>query len=470
MAIAKAKPTVKKIKPNLPKVEPTEYEGIITDDKYTPLTSTISYIEGSSYTVDYYSQVVAKHNDLKELDNGQSSVYQQYSKIAKFELMVTSPLSSTEDSETSTTIVTGEANVYPPLVPNVGDMFVADIGDGFDGIFTVKEVSRKNFSRDSVFSIGYVLVVNITKDSDRYRDLESKVIKTVYFYKDFLLANQNPNIVSEDYKNIANLNILYNEICQYFFNAFFNTEYNTLIIPGQKFAAYDSLVVEFIMKIVSTFDANEIRSTRVLNLDKDPNLGQDTLWTALINRNIDILRHANKKMGLVTYRLFSGNPMLNGFRFSGIQYTTYPLVPDQSLRSSANYNEVIMNPFYTEGFIYVDYPETVLKYVSYENLKEVPTTTGDLTQILSDLYIDGNVATPIIKDVLVDDYYVFSSAFYVGDKPLSLLEIITMDYLKGHAVNPTRLYSVVKNFRQWGRLEQFYYLPIIILLIKAAIG
>jgi hypothetical protein len=74
----------------------------------------------------------------------------------------------------------------------------------------------------------------------------------------------------------------------------------------------------------------------------------------------------------------------------------------------------------------------------------------------------------LIHEVLVDDKYVLSESFYAATAQQSVLEILVKDYLKGNSLDLSMLYAVTDKFRQWKRLEQFYYGPLLMTLIKEA--
>jgi hypothetical protein len=74
---------------------------------------------------------------------------------------------------------------------------------------------------------------------------------------------------------------------------------------------------------------------------------------------------------------------------------------------------------------------------------------------------------PIIPffPVTFDETYIFSKNFYEGN-PESVIEIMIMDYLRNEAINQDQLRLLVRNYRNMDRLEQFYYGPILFLLMR----
>ena len=77
------------------------------------------------------------------------------------------------------------------------------------------------------------------------------------------------------------------------------------------------------------------------------------------------------------------------------------------------------------------------------------------------------VTMPLIKNVLVDGFYVLSQNFYEDTAGQSVLEFLTRNYMNNKAIDPKVLLAVAKSYTNWGGLERFYYLPIILVLIKA---
>ena len=430
------------VQASIPKIEPTNYQSIVNDDKVIPIKSLLAYIEGSSWNVDYYKQIVSKHNDLREVDPGQPNIYQQYEKITGLEIRVTTPLNDSYDSDTGITTVTGDGLLYPFIIPNALDYFIADAGDSKKAIFRITTVERKSFNTDSVFAINYDLVGYTDNAAQIYDDLVTKTIRTYFFNKDRLVDGLQPVIKEEEHNQLVSLSQAYKELVAYYFKTFFNRNVMTLVLPGQEYMIYDSFLVNYLMKLVDTSDAYEIQLVKQITTDNDLYLSQPQFWTCLFNRDYDGLAYVNKKMLLVNKAIFHGNSYIHGLAFSNIDYIVYPDDPDTStvVRSQPRVKptsdiDIIVDPNY------------------------------DFTRN----YVTDALTTPYVNGVMnADETYVLSEAFYSNLPTQSLIEIITKDYLKRNTIDLKQLLDLYSKYRTLPKLEQFYYGPMLITFIKEA--
>jgi hypothetical protein len=447
MPIASYKPIEQlPTEPNLPNIEPKDYKSIVYSDTNVPLHSLIAYSEGAPWNVTYYKQFISKHNDLREIDVAQPSVYQQYEKINNLEIRVADDLSTSHDSSTGLTRSTGSALVYPFIVPNIGDYFITDAGISQPSIFKITNVERKTFNRDSAFLIEYELVGYKRVLVDIFNDLEDKSIREYFFNKDRLLEGSSPILIKEDQNNINNLSELYRDIINYYFNTFFSRKYMTLVIPGQSSPIYDHFLVTYLLKIVETTESPNIRELKQLPIDNDPYLKEPQFFSLLLNKDYNRLFELNQSMGLVNKLSFNDSAFLHGLNYSNIQYIVYPIEPDTTVRVGS---------------------DEFVRPITLESIVELPSVKNTILDLTTHIYTDtDNTVYPYIKEILVDSYYVLSTDFYNDTTNKSLLEILVKDYLKNSSIDLVKLVAICNQYYKWGRLEQFYYGPILLTLIK----
>jgi hypothetical protein len=426
-----------------------QYQGIAIDTRYIPATDLLTHVEGSSWTVDYYSQVLDRDNGVAGQSVNKPAQLQQYRRVRGLELKVTAPLTASQDQATKKMSYVGGANLYPVLIPNMGDMFIAETDDGRFAIFMVTGSERKSFYKDSVFTIEYEMQDYAIPE--RLRDLESKIINTVEYVKDYLQAGQNPLVEEAAWQNISRLHNRAESILTSYTKQFFSKEFNTFIVPGQMYPTYDAWLVKALQSMFEALDTPELLNMRILDCDDQPAMACTQLWDVLLQKDLQLLKFVNKRAGLVWVNRFTRNPMLNGIRWSGINQVVYPidveLTVDQELAGMG------------------------LEPITDSQLVEVPSRKGRLEDMLPVTNLPGlpYVKAPLIKPVLIDDYYIFSKEFYHGEDGQSQLELMVGDYLHGRALNHQTLLAFCDTWHAWPRLAMFYYTPIVLLLIRAAL-
>ena len=442
MPIAKLKPESRSPKlPQIPEIEPPKYKSVVIDEKNIPRETLLAYIAGSSWTVDYYQQVINRDNDLKEYDVLQDEVYQQYTLISKLELRVESELSSSMDTEKALTTITGSALLYPNIIPNVGDVFVAESGKGRTGMFSITNVERKTFNKQSTFAIEYTCIAFMDEEFGKFHNLRKKVIRELVFNKDRLLNGGMPILTKDEDMTYSYLADIYPAMIDYYVKSFFNKNINTFALPGQLEYTYDHYVTKFFVGIVGTNCNSELLKLRIYNVENDTYLNQAQIYDVLLERDVELLSSCNRYMTISTTERFHPDPLLQSLRYAMISGIVYPTDMDKT-------NE------HTE----------IDRRSSTRDFEECKSPKSDLSTL-----VDNEHIPPVydhIKPVTIDDCYVFSNEFYMDSYPLSILEELTMDYLHHRAVNISKLSTLCKRYRSWGRLEQFYYIPILLLLIK----
>jgi hypothetical protein len=344
--------------------------------------------------------------------------------------------------------VEGSANIYPFLTPNIGDYFIADAGHSMTGIYRVRSVERRSHNRDTVYGIDFNLVGYSSENKEIFDDLFSKSIKEYYFSKDRLIENLQPLVKKEEYDILGKLKRSYIDLIRYYFKSFFNREYMTIVVPGQAYSIYDHFVLKFLLRLVESNDTEELKYIRSLPIDLDKYLEQPQLYSVLLERNYDLLKYCNKQMGLAVTKEFNRSPYMLGLAYSSVRNIVYPIDVDESVNVAK---------------------DQIVKYITVDMIGETKNSMGLTIDNLDNQYNNPPFSYQLFKSVLIDEYYVLSEKFYEGDSDQCVLEILTKDYLKGNTINIYMLTMLVNRFKMLPRLEQFYYGPIIFILIKDVI-
>jgi len=427
--------------------EPT-FRGVTVDTRYIPTSHLLTAIEGSSWKVDYYSQVLGSDNELNGQLINRDPTLQQYQLIKGLELKVSQALMTNQDPTTKFMTETGAAHIYPFLKPNVGDMFLADIGDGREGAFKVTSSEKRSIFKDTCYFIEYELVDYNNKI--RNDDLTAKVVKTFYFLRDFLYYGQNPMVEEEQYGVIRELKSRYPQLVENWVQRFFSREYKTFILPAQDSPTYDRFLAKAVSQVFETHEAVQLQHLRLLNVEDDVVFKCKSIWDAIVKRDSDELYHVFERVGTVSTRLFTQEPMMEGIRYTGISRILYP----------------------KDAQVSVDYEtQRTTKEAESDTIVAGPPRSARLDDLILKADQAGlpYAGSPLIKDVLVDDYYIFSAAFYENTAGQSKLEHAVHDHIRGQYVDPRLLLAFCDIYHAWGALERFYYTPIVLMMMQTVI-
>lgn len=450
MPIANHRPDV--VVPNTtqqPDIADVKIKDSFIDTRDHVVNSIMVNIDGYPWIVDFLIPIVGNDSAIVQHDVNKLNTYQTYEHIKNVELRVDSPITPNYNSNDDTLKITGEAHIVATIIPNVGAMFIADGGYNNKAVYVVTNVERKTLSKASVYRIEYSVAFYVRNDEARFTDLLNKVVRTKYFHRDRFMRGDDSVVLEEEHESILYLKYAIGELIEYYFESFFDKQTSTLLIPDPSKRIYDSFIIDFVTKLVTTFDTPLVSRIRKLNTEADTYLSQDTVLDVIYKRQENLLFHCNDKMGLASVEQFSYRPELNAIRYTGVTDIVYPEFPDTTVtnRESVKIKRGLMNA------LSVSMPPKSKLNNIFDN-----TTT-----------IQGRVMS-FIPPVHDSDYYIFTQAFYNNQYVESLLESITLDFIRRKKINPTHIKMLVERYRAWGRIEQFYYLPILLLIMRSLVG
>lgn len=429
---------------------------MVIDTNYTPLTSILQHVDGASWIVNYYSQRIVPNSELVPQSLDLLPIYQQYLLIEQMEIKVTQALQSDQDEESKGMTITGTATTYGGFIPNKGDMFIADIGDGRAALFCLTNATKKSHMKDAVYAIDYELI-NYA-DAAYTSDLGRKTVETVVFEKDFLYLGQNPQVLTKDYASLKQFKQLYQELLGNYFRDFFSQEHKTLVIPGQSEVSYDPYLTRALLDWIGTSEHPVINKIRLPNVAGDPGMAQFTIWDCLGQMAINQLPMALQQVRLIGTDQFRNMPHLAGIYYTGIKQVIYPM--DDRTDVDAGHDTCL----------------TVPTTVETAALVNAGRRTTDLGRLLPSPLLNGFDYTtsmvgglPDVVRVTDDAYYVLSQPFYRGEVPISsTLERLVLQGLRQEPLDKVALTRLTKTAMRWENLERFYYIPVLFALLKVA--
>lgn len=414
-----------------PQITDKAYKHSIVSASREPLGALLTHIEGSAWTVDYYSQILGSDEEPAPFDYNQSGTYQQYLHIKRYELKLQGAINSTVDPSDQTIAITGSAIMYPYMKPNFGDAFIADMGDGQAALFNVTEIEKKSYFKQACYEIQFALAKYV--DQNIEDNISTKVVKQTEFVKDFMLYGQNPIIATSEKMKYDNLTNILSDSFNDWLTEFFSNEFRTILVPNGQTPTYDPFITKLVTTIFSTDEYPLLKEINLLNVD-DNNLNMYTdLWTLLIKRELYMLRNCFCEYLLIDAKQLNGNPFLQTAYFAGIKKIVVPKAENNMADERIGIAGIVSG-----GRIYG---------------KEIPTTGYTLPHMAN------------------TNNYVFSRDFYKDQSAsgMSDIEYMVRDYLNERALNWNTLQNAIEARHTWTDIQRFYGVPVLLILLMSEI-
>lgn len=419
-----------------PIVVPEDYQSPLVDTRYIPIQNLLTSIDGASWKGDFYQQILGKDNAPLGESPSRDAIYQQYRLIKNMVLKVTDPLSWEQDETTKLGTSTGGAYMYPPFIPNQGDMFVADVGDGNKGIFNITSTTKLSMFKQSVYQIRYTMIAYANED--RMLDLNDKVVDTKYFDLNFLVNGQNPYLDSEGYRNVETIRHYKKILTENYFTRYYSDRFKAMVLPDDGSITYEPYMTKMISSWFSMEDYYKLQGLMVRSVTELPAFESPTIFDVLEEQDKYLLSECVNQVGVIRSHAKYIDRKLPGARLVGFDKILYPV-----------------NGAYTIDAGEID-------------------NTGSATQLFTTPLGDNTTkeykGIKLINDIDLNQSYIFSQAFYHNEvEGLSHIEILLNEYLEGQYVDKKILIELIKDWKHWGKYEQFYYTPIMLMLMHSVL-
>lgn len=466
-------------KPEAPKAEitPPSYKHSIVDSKKTPIEAPAAWIGGSNWYVDYYMQNHGAEEESNPFDPDKHIAYQSYNKINRMILKLQGALSIEDLIDNGRMSATGTALVppNPGIIPEEHDVLIADIGEGTAGQFTVDSVRKLSLNAATAYEITFRLARVATQKITE--QLDAKVVENYYFRRDSLILGQNPLLIDRDFQATVSLEEYYDQIAALWSASNMSYTHNTWILPNQPQPIYDPYVVRAMLRLMSARQHPTIKNVVEYNCDDYRIPKYDDIYSAVMKRSAHLIYRCFQKYQTINYLALNANPLQNSIRWSGLEYG---IIPSTANLDADNYSNLFNLPG-VGGPSIATTGGTLTGYTSLQcwadpsipcEIADKGNTTSDSTQPGG---ADNNPDYGLIGQPGMDipsigsPWYVLSEAFY--NRKLSSctkFERILWDILDGKQTNYQDVFPFCQDFTKWGRLEQFYLGPFLLMMIRNA--
>lgn len=424
-----------------PKVNSYDFKTALVDNNKDPVNTLIQYVGGSKQRVVYFRQILKNNDAVAAHDVTLEPINQQYERIDGLDILAQGSLSFSHDSEHRQSDITGSAYIRPPMIPNIGDVMLLDFGRGTLGKFHITEVTRLSHQKDTVFEVNYKLVHEVIDQvNDKYMiDLNKKTVGILKWSDNFLQNGQNPLLIPEDADAFEKLRKHYLRLVKYWFDKFYIRFYQCMPVPQQKKLLLDGYLMKAVSKWFSSRDHQAMVSFNLFGMDEIPLLGAVSLWDALSSQDEWMLGDAFKNAVVVSTEAFKARA-----QYAQVSQSSFDgVVCTGNLRYTG---EVWSKSDWVVGEV-VDLPAQPTVQVSGAE--------------------DGR---PYINQVFLETGYVLSHSFWHNEpEGMSHLEIMVRNYFEDEHLDKGLLIRIIDDSRRWGELEQYYLMPILLLLINYSI-
>lgn len=421
-----------------PKIVPTDFKTAVVDNKINRLDTLIRYVEGSHQKVIYFRQRLGRDDSVSQYSQDTSAAHQQYERIDGLEIVMQSGLSTSNNgSDIRTTEITGEALIEQPIIPNVGDIMLMDFGRGTLGWFGINSTRRMTHRTNTLYEIQFSLSFEITDqlNDPRMLDLNKKTVEVFKYSKDYLKAGQNPLISPKKAALFEELLEEYDRLRVLWFRKFYSRMLETCVLPNQSHITYDGFYMKAIRKWFSVCNTPEMMYFKIFDDSQFSILKNPSIWDVIHTRDKYLLKEIFTKAVAVPSSSFSNIPQFAMIRFSGFGCVVMPVEVSYT-------NE-----------LYLNHKDIIGKAIVINN--DVSKTRMHTYQSI-----------PLINQVLMNDSYVFSRDFYKDSlEGQSHLELQLRKYLNDNTLDIETIEALVKDVENWGEMEQYYFIPTLMILI-----
>lgn len=337
-----------------------------SDVTQTAITNNIS---GFKWEVDYYNQILDNGDEPKRPDVTLNITLQSYRKIEKIEMILSSPLNSTNPNE-----LMGEAYINIGSAVHKHDVIIGKIHNNKTAMFTIEEVYNETYEDNNIFKISFKLF-GYSTDVSIYNNIINKVATNYVYNNDYKFSNNSPVILKKNAFNfdygISTLKAIMNK----YFNIYYNTKLNYIVLEDSDGILIDPYLNDFIIKGYSSIDYPVLNDLNKLVGDRTNDM---TIYDGLVT-NIKISR---------LDKLYTTSPSLyyNSVYYKNVLKVNFMIDKDIKIKKSyfEDKDYFISDNFYNNTIAPTDEFEILLKNF----LEDKTVVPEDIVKLIDNIEFD----------------------------------------------------------------------------------
>ena len=423
-----------------PGINEPRYHSTLIDTSVTPVQRIITQTGGYPLIVDYYAQNLGRDQDVDGYNPDLNSPIQQYTRIRNVKLKLSSPMNYAMVAGNSIDTYQGDGKLMiPGIIPKQGDVFLADIGQGRLGMFTLANPLALSQYQNTTYQFDFSLTNDAT--ADFVATLDARVTRRLNYVQDMTGTGGGPLLTDDALNTLNNAQSILNTTIKQYMAESFSNDNSTLTLPGQYSQCYDPYLTNFVLNLIEVEAHPLIRKIRRPNVDDHRTLEFIDIFSVLLDRDVSMLPLCFTQATLRPTSDYIHNKQAGSIAYGSFDNVVFPRQPINGPHSldwdvdTGYLGETIRNP--------------VANTLTLEGIPLLDT-------------IGGHGGTGI--------NYVFAPSFYDGSNTdESMLTMLVRSYLEGDQVDPNLLMQIIATRLQWCPIDRFYYTPILIMLLRAVL-
>lgn len=230
---------------------PESYRHTIVDSVYTPHTSMLTFVPGEPTLTEYYRGGYGTDEEQLGFQPDSIETYQSYKRINNFIMKIDDGRGSYNfNPENAQSVHILQGYVLFDIAPNIGDLFIKDIGDGKAGLYMVNvQPEVMTIHSDKCYRIEAELQCEVT--AQIYEYLTRQVIEELYYSKDSAVGGGNAVLTKTDFNLNSRLYDMMAAIIDDILGNYYFSDENTIVIPNaDKDLLYDPYLARFLSYVI----------------------------------------------------------------------------------------------------------------------------------------------------------------------------------------------------------------------------